>query len=112
MISLANQLEMIRPQLNLRTSQPETLTPGAVKTAPVQPAPRIPAKVMRDGVSWSPTCWYNPKSSHDRQRAMRYLQESLRYGASIDPTSRWSIQVGNSSFRMRDEAEVTAWINY
>jgi len=39
------------------------------------------------------------------------LQESLRYGVSIDPTSRWSIQIGNSSFRMRDEAEITAWIN-
>ena len=108
MISLANQLEMIRPQLNLKPSPAPVVPKGTTQLPAVT---RIPAKVMRDGVSWSPTCWYNPKSSHDRQRAMRYLQESLRYGASIDPTSRWSIQVGNSSFRMRDEAEVTAWIN-
>lgn len=108
MISLANQLEMIRPQLNLKPSPAPVVPKG---TMPAPAITRIPAKVMRDGVSWSPTCWYNPKSSHDRQRAIRYLQESLRYGVSIDPTSRWSIQIGNSSFRMRDEAEVTAWLN-
>ena len=108
MNSLADQLEMIRPSLNLKPS------PAEVRSKTETPAPmpvRIPARVTRDGVSWSPMCWYNPKSNHDRQRAMSYLQEALRYGVSIDPTSRWAIEIGNSKFTLRDASEITNWIN-
>jgi hypothetical protein len=113
MQTLTNQLEMIRPQLNLRPSPVETRPsqPATQAPMPASVPMRIPAKVTRDGVSWSPTCWYNPKSNHDRQRAMRYLQEALSYGVSIDPTSRWAVEIGNRKFQLRDANEITAWVN-
>jgi hypothetical protein len=110
MISLANQLEMIRPSLNLKPSPPE-IRPKAQTPAPMRTHIRIPARVTRDGVSWSPMCWYDPISNHDRQRAMNYLRASLAYGVSIDPTSRWALEIGDRVFRIRDAAEINDWTN-
>jgi len=108
MINLTEQLEAIRPSLNLK---PSPVEPTAKVPVPAQVF-RIPAKVMRDGVAWSPTYWYNPKSNHDRSRAMSELRSALQYGTSLEgaSASRWGVQIGDKTFTV-NPVGLTEWIN-
>jgi len=108
MINLTEQLEAIRPSLNLK---PNPVQPTAKVPVPAQ-IMRIPAKVMRDGVAWSPTYWYNPKSNHDRCRAMSELRSALQYGTSLEGSnaSRWGVQIGDKTFTV-NPVGLTEWIN-
>jgi hypothetical protein len=108
MINLTEQLEAIRPSLNLK---PSPVEPTAKAPAPAQIF-RIPAKVVRDGLAWSPTYWYNPKSNHDRSRAMSELRSALQYGTSLEgaSASRWGVQIGDKTFTV-NPVGLTEWIN-
>lgn len=108
MINLTEQLEAIRPSLNLK---PSPVEPTAKVPVPAQIF-RIPAKVMRDGLAWSPTYWYNPKSNHDRSRAMNELRSALQYGTSLEgaSASRWGLQIGEKTFSVNPTG-LNEWFN-